>query len=363
MAKVDDTLPLKRTYVQEQLGQLVGIFQIDRKRLGNSVEARALPSSDGEVGLVAVANGGRLSETAFNVWTTGSQLFLEAGCPTSNRIDFNLSELARRLWGPGGKSASMRRRVADAIAEILRTRVVVVGVDPYTLKPAEGAEWEMQLLESAGADSEMKAVFRDARKGDHAAIAKLASLARSSDAKGTWSMVFPKWVADSSRAGKGVILDYDVQRTLRGSAKRIWVQLESYPGWRKHRLAPPTREQDLDGVVAALDGPGAVTVEPADDEAAIEIQTAAFGLTDDVYEAFGLAHLNRKRDLEAACRSILATDNTYLRAEVRPMARSKRRFELVVARAAGSLRQERLRVALRLRANQGSKEEPAADAA
>jgi len=56
MAKVDDTLPLKRTYVQEQLGQLVGIFEIDRKRLGNAVEARALPSSDGEVGLVAVAN-------------------------------------------------------------------------------------------------------------------------------------------------------------------------------------------------------------------------------------------------------------------------------------------------------------------
>jgi len=80
-------------------------------------------------------------------------------------------------------------------------------------------------------------------------------------------------------------------------------------------------------------------------------------------EAIGLAHLSRKRDLEAACRSILATDNTYLRAEVRPMARSKRRFELVVARAAGSLRQERLRVALRLRANQTSKEEPAADAA
>lgn len=346
MAKVDETLPLKRTYVQERVGQFVGIFQIDRKRLDDAVEARALPSNDGELGLVAVANGGRLSETAFNVWTTGSQLFMEAGCPTTNRIDFNLSELARRLWGTGGKSASMRRRVAQAIDEILSTQVIVLGVDPYTQEPAEGAEWKMQLLESAGEDSEMKPVFADARKGDRAAIAKLASLARTSDAKATWSMVFPKWVADSSRAGKGVILNYDVQRTLRGSAKRIWVQLESYPGWRAHRLPAPAREQDLRRVVAALDG---VTVEPADDEPAIEIQTALFGLTDDVYEAFGLAHLNRKRDLEAACRSILATDNTYLRAEVRPMARSKRRFELVVARAAGSLRQERLRSALRLR--------------
>lgn len=44
------------------------------------------------------------------------------------------------------------------------------------------------------------------------------------------------------------------------------------------------------------------------------------------------------------------------------MARSRRRFELVVARAAGSLRQERLRIALRLRANQSSKEERAANA-
>jgi len=66
-------------------------------------------------------------------------------------------------------------------------------------------------------------------------------------------------------------------------------------------------------------------------------------------EAVGLGHLDRKRDLEGAGRSILAADNTYLRAEVRPMTRSKRRFELVVARATGSLRQDRLRSALRLR--------------
>ena len=67
-------------------------------------------------------------------------------------------------------------------------------------------------------------------------------------------------------------------------------------------------------------------------------------------EAFGLGHLN-------------GTDNAYLRAEVRPIARSKRRFEFVVARATGSLRQERLRVALRLRANKSSKEESTANAA
>jgi hypothetical protein len=314
------------------------------------------------VGLVAVADGGRLSETAFNVWTVGSQLFKEAGCPTTNRVDFNLSEYARRLWGANGKSGSLRRRIADAVTEILKTRVVVMGIDPYTLQPSEGATWELNLLEAAGARSEFQQVFEAARRNDRAAVAKLAALARTTDEKATWSMVLPKWLADSVRRGQGVILDYEVQRALRGSAKRIWVQLESFSGWRTHRLARPERDDDLDGAARALTGAvGAVTVEPADDEQAIEVQTTVLDLTSDVYEAFGLTHANRKRDLEAACKSILATDTTYLLTEVRPVPRSKRRFELVVARAAGTLRQERLRVALRLRAEQ--KEDVAANAA
>jgi hypothetical protein len=361
MAKFDDTLPLQRSYVEHRIGQLVGIFQIERKQLADHVEARALPSTDGMVGLVAVADGGRLSETAFNVWTVGSQLFKEANCPESNRVDFNLSEYARRLWGANGKSGSLRRRVADAITELLKTRVVVMGVDPYTHQAAEGATWELNLLEAAGARSELRAVFDAARRNDRAAVAKLASLARSSDEKATWSMVLPKWLADSVRRGQGVILDYEVQRALRGAAKRIWVQLESYPGWRTHRLAPE-RKEDLDVAVFELTDPAGVpTIEPGENDPAIEVQTAVLDLTSDVYEAFGLTHANRKRDLEAACNSILATDRTYLRAEVRRVPRTKRRYVLIIARAAGSLRQERLRAGLRLRA--GQKEDLAANAA
>ena len=252
MPRSDDNLPLQRSYVEQRIGQLVGIFQIERKQLTEQVEARALPTTDGMVGLIAVADGGRLSETAFNVWTVGSQLFKEAGCPTSNRVDFNLSEYARRLWGANGKSGTLRRRIADAVTELLKTRVVVMGIDPYTLQPAEGATWELNLLEAAGARSELQAVFEAARRHDRAAVAKLASLARSADEKSTWSMVLPKWLADSVRHGQGVILDYAVQRALRGSAKRIWVQLESYTGWRTHRLARPERDEDLDAAVRSL---------------------------------------------------------------------------------------------------------------
>jgi hypothetical protein len=364
MASFDDTLPLQRSYVEERIGQLVGVFQIDRKELADQVESRSLPGPDGMVGLVAVADGGRLSETAFNVWTVGSQMFNEAGCPESNRVDFNLSEYARRLWGQNGKSGSLRRRIADSLGELLKTRVVIVGVDPYTLQPAEGATWELNLLEAAAARGDLQAVFAAARRADRAAVAKLATLSsRSADEKATWSMVLPKWLADSVRRGHGVILDYEVQRALRGSAKRIWVQLESYSGWRTYRLPRPENETDLSAAVRTLTGtPRAVTVEPAEGEPAVEVQTIVLDLTDDVYEAFGLTHANRKRNLEAACKSILATDRTYLCAEVQPVPRTKRRYQLNVARAAGSLRQERRRAALRLRANQ-MKEEPAADAA
>jgi hypothetical protein len=350
VTKFDDNLPLQRSYVEQRIGQLVGIFQIDRSKLSDHSQARALPAPDGMVGLVAVADGGRLSETAFNVWTVGSQMFKEDGCPDSHRIDFNLSEYARRLWGTNGKSGSLRKRVASAITELLKTRVIVMGVDPYTLEPAEGAAWELNLLEAAGARSDMQPVFEAARRGDRDAVAHLASLSwRADDEKATWSMVLPKWLADSVRRDQGVILDYEVQRALRGSAKRIWVQLESHGAWTTHQMA--RTDVDLETSVRALtENRGGITVEPADGEETVEVQTVVLPLTADVYEAFGLTHANRKRDLHAACTSILATDRTYLRAEIRPQPRSKRHFELHVARAAGALRHERHRLAIRLRA-------------
>lgn len=352
MATFDDNLPLQRSYVEQRIGQLVGIFQIDRSKLADRAEARSLPAKDGMVGLVAVADGGRLSETAFNVWTVGSQMFKENGCPTSQRVDFNLSDYARRLWGANGKSGTLRRRVADAITELLKTRVVVMGVDPYTLEPAEGEAWQLNLLEAAGVRSELRPVFDAARRGDRDAVARLASLSwRAADEKATWSMVLPKWLAENVRRDHGVILDYEVQRALRGSAKRIWVQLESHGGWETHRLPRPQTDAELAAAVRALtDSPAAGVVEPAAGETGVHVQTVVLALTSEVYEAFGLTHANRKRDLDAACASILTTDRTYLRAEIRPAPHSKRRFELHVARAAGALRTERHRVALRDRA-------------
>jgi hypothetical protein len=356
MTKFDDNLPLQRSYLEQRMGQLVGIFQIDRSKLSEHSEARALPAQEGMLGLVAVADGGKLSETAFNVWTVGSQMFKETGCPDSQRIDFNLSDYARRLWGPHGKSGTLRRRVAAAITELLKTRVIVMGVDPYTLEPAEGSAWELNLLEAAGAHSEMQPVFEAARRGDRNAVAHLASLSwRSDDEKATWSMVLPKWLADSVRRDQGVILDYEVQRALRGSAKRIWVQLESHAGWNHHRVARPEETTETEQIAGELtDTPLGITVEPGDGEESIEIQTLVLALTHETYEALGLTHANRKRDLEAACASILATDLTYLRAEIRPQPHSKRHFDLHIARAAGTLRHERHRLALRKRAQQAN---------
>jgi hypothetical protein len=369
MSNPDDQLPLHRSFVEQRIGQLVGIFQIDRQRSEDSSQAKALPAADGGfVGLVAVADGGRLSETAFNVWTVGSQMFKESGCPDTQRIDFNLSEYTRRLWGPKAKSSVLRRRVSDAISELLRTRVVVVGIDPYTLQPAEGATWKLSLLEAAGVNSEMEAVFEAARNNDRAAVAQLAALSyASADEKATWSMVLPKWLADSVRRDQGVILDYEVQRALRGAAKRIWVQLETYPDWRTHRLARPETEDELRAVVSQLTNtPTAATVEPSLEEHSIDCQTLVLPLDATTYEAFGITHGNRKRALENACASILNVDHNYLQAEVRLAPRSKRRFELHLARAAGPFRQERHRNALRARSlnsTRSGQEKPARKAA
>jgi len=358
MSQLGENLPLRRTFVEERVGQLVGIFQIDRKQLIEEAHARSLSTAD-MVGLVAVANGGKLSETAFNVWTTASQIFKEAGCPENGRVDFSLSEMARRVWPSSGRSADKRRRIAEALGSLLDTTVVAVGVDPYTLERKPDAVWEMNLLEAAGAQGELQPVLSAAREGGERASLALATLG-SLRGSSTWSLVLPRWLADSVRENRGVILDYDVQRSLRGCAKHIWVQLESHPDWTRHVMPRPTGEEDLRDQLEILSS-GVAQVLPREEEDCVEVQTLSVDLDDDAYESLGITHNNRKRDLEAACASITKTDGTYLRAEIRRCRHHGRRFELHLVRAAGTYRQERLRAALLARRR--TREEPQRKAA
>jgi hypothetical protein len=358
----DDNLPIRRTFVDLHIGQLVGIFQIDRRQLSDHASARSL-STDGMVGLVAVADGGRLSETAFNVWTLCSQLFDDHDCPTSNRLDFNLSDYATRLWGKGGRSASRRKRIVNALGELMRTRVVIVGIDPYPLEPAQGAVWELSLLEAAGVRSHVQSTMEQARRGDGAAFSRLAALsskAADDDTKATWSLVLPKWLADSVRRGHGVILDFDVQRALRGSAKHIWVQLESHGAWRPHRIPRPADDDELAELIKPLTSSRIPELLPLDDTDTIDVQSLVIALDDDAYQAFGLCHANRKRDLHAACESILRNDRTYLRAEIVASRYSKRRFELHLVRARGAFRHERTRLSMQTRARRALEDAAAA---
>jgi len=352
MVDFDDNLPIRRTVVHRRIGQLVGIFQIDRKQLADHAEARSL-STDGMVGLVAIADGGRLSETAFNVWTLCQQMFDDHDRPQSNRLDFNLSDYATRLWGKGGRSSTRRKRIIEAFSELMRTRVVIFGIDPYTLEPAEGAVWELSLLEAAGVRGHVQKTMAAAKRGDAKAFGRLAALsskAAGDDTKATWSLVLPKWLADSVRTGHGVILDFDVQRALRGSAKRIWVQLESHGAWRSHQIPRPADEDELAALVAALAAGLRQEILPLEDEDTVDVQSLVIALDDDAYQAFGLCHANRKRDLHAACQSILGNDSTYLRAEIVASAYNKRRFELHLVRARGAFRQERTRLNMQTRA-------------
>ncbi|MGI8750146.1 MAG: hypothetical protein ACR2J6_06310 [Thermoleophilaceae bacterium] len=350
MVDFDDNLPLQRSFVERNIGQLVGIFQLDRLELHDRTEVTSLATGS-MMGLVAVADGGKLSETAFNLWTIASQWFNEAGCPDSNRLDFTLGAIARRMWGENGRSAERRKRIANALTELMRTRVVVVGVNPYTLEPAEGAVWELHLLEAAGIQAEWHLVMEAARKGDRDALSSLASLGahrgeQPGEDRSTWSMVLPKWLADSVRRDHGVVLDYEIQRALRGSAKRIWVQLESHFGWDRLELAA---REDVTELLEQLDAATPTLFEellPAAETPTVELERLTVPLTAETYEAFGITHRNRKRDLEAACASIVANDRTYLRAEVQNVPGSKRNFELRLVRAAGPLRQERLRLGM-----------------
>jgi hypothetical protein len=138
-------------------------------------------------------------------------------------------------------------------------------------------------------------------------LAALSSKAAGDDAKATWSLVLPKWLADSVRNENGVILDFDVQRALRGAAKRIWIQLESHGTWRSHQIRRPATEDELGTSVRPLTATGLQEVLPLEGEDVVDVQSLVLALDDNTYHAFGLCHANRKRDLHAACQSILAT--------------------------------------------------------
>jgi hypothetical protein len=133
--------PQQRSYVEQRVGQLGGIFQIDRSKVSERGEARALPAQDGMVGLVAVARR-RAAERDRLQRLVGRQpgVHGSAAAPRTTASTSTLSAYARRLWAAHGRSGTLRRRVANAITELLKTRVVVVGVDPYTLEPADGAD-------------------------------------------------------------------------------------------------------------------------------------------------------------------------------------------------------------------------------
>lgn len=340
-------LPRERTLVQRNVGAIVGIFALDRLTPGDRATASSIPI-DG-VAFVAVAEGGELSELSFSAWTHGLQMFVEQGMPASNRVDFTLSQLARRQWGPTlSRSASKRRKLENALWALPRTTVDVYNADPYTWRPSPGSQWTMNLLEGVGAHADVERYLQLARSDDASARARgLAALAarRSSggDPAATWSMVLPMWLAESARQGATVILDWETQRRLRGSAQRIWVQLESYPLWVAHHVEAHDLNVPPD-VIASLPTstlPDSYIV-PAADDPFVEVRTIRMVLDNDAYEAFGITHANRKRDLTAALRSIVSTDPTYLYADVvRP--KGKRYFELRIARADGDFRQRILR--------------------
>jgi len=42
MPRADETLPLQRSYVEQRIGQLVGIFQIERKQLAEQIQRTML---------------------------------------------------------------------------------------------------------------------------------------------------------------------------------------------------------------------------------------------------------------------------------------------------------------------------------
>ena len=329
-------LPTKRTFNPTQLGHSAPLFQFDAKKLRRDVSVPTL------VGVVASAKGAPLASREFDVLTVLSRWFLDA--PEDR------ARAARRAAVRAGAST----QDVEAAADAARAKVITDGfveTTMYKLTQAIYGQVSKERYEALGrAIDNLKAVtitvpgfdaeqgtfnahalskvnliskvvitdqqhrFDEARRENPRELARVFGRAKGQI---TLKIQLDDWIRDAIINRFGADLNFDVQRALKGQAKALWVQLEAF------QFA-----EDLDGR---------------------ELEHYELPMNDETFAGLRL-NCHRPSDNVAKIRTrlnaILDTDPAYVGYEqVRDPDDGRRVHSIVVTRATGTLRQQRLRAA------------------
>jgi hypothetical protein len=329
-------LPTKRTFNPTQLGHSAPLFQFDAKRLRADVSVPTL------VGVVASAKGAPLGSREFDVLTVISRWFLDApeekaraarrgalrdGC--SIQAAEAAAEAAGRAVLEGGYVETTMYKLAQTIyGQVSRERYQALGKAIDNLKAvtvslpgfdAESGTFNGHSLSKVNLIS--KIVITDQQERfDRARRENPTELARVfGSAKGqvTLKIQLDDWIRDAIVNRFGAELNFDVQRALKGQAKALWLQLEAFE-------------------FAECDGQD-------------DLEQYELPMNDDTFAGLRL-HCERPSDNVAKVRTrlnaILDVDPAYVSyRQVRDPADRRRVHSIVVTRATGTLRQQRLRAA------------------
>lgn len=328
-------LPTHRSFNPSPLGHGANIFQFDTQRLRADVSVPTL------VGAVASATGAPLGNREFDTLTILARWYLErpgqaardarrealrdgatideaetaaeaahAEAIEGRWVESTMYQLSKAIYGD--VSRERYQALGRAIDNLKAVTVSLPGFDAQTGTFNNHALSKVNLISSiVVTDQQRQLKFAREQGSDH----DLARICGSAKGQITLKVQIDEWIANAIHERYGNDLNFAVQRALAGQAKSLWVQLEALA------FEPCEHTPDVEQYLLSMD------------------QTTFSGLALNCRRPSDNVKKIRQR-LDA----ILDKDRAYLGYDVVRDQRDRRRVSgILVKRATGELRQERLR--------------------
>ncbi len=324
----EDTYPLRRSFLEQRLGQAVGLVQFNAQDLSDRVSASTL------AGAVISAADAPIGTLEFDALTVLALEYAEHGDRKTATLETRLGTVLRKLGITQG--TWQRRDLAIALKRLYDVSLELPEYDEHGNET--GVRLRRLFVELAiHADSKTLRGIEDDPDADRALIdgptgtgvetrandGRVSRLVRIADAdEARTEVVFAPWFAEAIDDRRGRTFDLDTQRALDGIAKRVWVTLGMLP------------------YVQAIDG---------------EYESHELELNDRVFEALKLRAArptDNRKALAAALAKILDRDPCHRRLEI--VKPRPGQYLLVIERFTGAARQQALRDRQRQRSATGS---------
>ena len=294
-------LPLRSSWMAKPLGAGAGIFQFGTAKLRDDMDVETL------VGVVASSRGAPLGSCEFDTFSVILQRFCGQPDDRGWVTIPSTYELTRSIY-----NAHSSERYDTVLTALDRLSDVWVSLPGYD---AETGTWKANAITKRRLITEVVVTVDDAELPRNAG-ASLRSLVSQAGGKGALKLRLADWLVEYAQTRNGRELDFDVQRSLRGVAKRLWIELES------------------------------AAFQPAGDN----VEAYTLTLDDDTLRRLGLECARRGDNitqLRNRLRTIVAADPSYIEVEELREDRDRRRVTaMVVYRATGAQRQKLLRAQL-----------------